>query len=181
MPKPGYKKRTVSEREKAILTAYVFDETIDFELAYKLAREGSYKELLSLDKRQLAQRWINQERIKKYIKQQKTKLDAILDEKAKKLLEDEEWRKNQIGQIDEETGYVDFTDRQTFINYLSHLANTTTDEVLRKDILKMISDNLQFKTNAFDKNEDDIQRFYTPLHCRECKLYQKQKNQEPKE
>ena len=83
--------------------------------------------------------------------------------------------------MNEKTGNLDFTDRNTFINFLSDQVNTLGDEdPLKKDYLKMISENLQFKTNAFDKAEDDIQRFYTPLHCRECKLYLIQQNKRPK-
>jgi len=176
------RKRDLTDREKVAIIAFVADSTITFEDAYKISRDTSYKEIKDKDKRAVANNWWRQQRIMNFVKNQRIKFDAIVEEKAKELLKNEKWRKSQIGEINEKTGNLDFTDRNTFINFLSDQVNSLDDEdPLKKDYLKMISDNLQFKTNAFDKNEDDIQRFYTPLHCRECKLYQKQKNQEPKE
>lgn len=176
------RKRDLTDREKVAIIAFVADSTITFEDAYKISRDTSYKELKDKDKRAVANNWWRQQRIMNFVKNQRIKFDAIVEEKAKELLKNEKWRKSQIGEINEKTGNLDFTDRNTFINFLSDQVNSLDDDdPLKKDYLKMISDNLQFKTNAFDKNEDDIQRFYTPLHCRECKLYQKQKNQEPKE
>lgn len=176
------RKRDLTDREKVAIIAFVADSTITFEDAYKISRDTSYKEIKDKDKRAVANNWWRQQRIMNFVKNQRIKFDAIVEEKAKELLKNEKWRKSQIGEINEKTGNLDFTDRNTFINFLSDQVNSLDDEdPLKKDYLKMISDNLQFKTNAFDKNEDNIQRFYTPLHCRECKLYQKQKNQEPKE
>lgn len=176
------RKRDLTDREKVAIIAFVADSTITFEDAYKISRDTSYKEIKDKDKRAVANNWWRQQRIMNFVKNQQIKFNAIIEEKAKELLKNEKWRKSQIGEINEKTGNLDFTDRNTFINFLSDQVNSLDDEdPLKKDYLKMISDNLQFKTNAFDKNEDDIQRFYTPLHCRECKLYQRQKNQEPKE
>jgi hypothetical protein len=176
------RKRDLTDREKVAIIAFVADSTITFEDAYKISRDTSYKEIKDKDKRAVANNWWRQQRIMNFVKNQQIKFNAIIEEKAKELLKNEKWRKSQIGEINEKTGNLDFTDRNTFINFLSDQVNSLDDEdPLKKDYLKMISDNLHFKTNAFDKNEDDIQRFYTPLHCRECKLYQKQKNQEPKE
>ena len=175
------RKRDLTDREKVAIIAFVVDSTITFEDAYKISRDSSYRELKDKDKRMVANNWWRQERIKNYVKNEQIRFNAIVEEKAKELLKNEKWRKKQIGEMNEKTGNLDFTDRNTFINFLSDQVNTLGDEdPLKKDYLKMISDNLQFKTNAFDKNEDDIQRFYTPLHCRECKLYLIQKNKEPK-
>ena len=175
------RKRDLTDREKVAIIAFVVDSTITFEDAYKISRDSSYKELKDQDKRMVANNWWRQERIKNFVKNQQIRFNAIVEEKAKELLKNEKWRKSQMGKMNENTGNLDFTDRNTFINFLSDQVNTLGDEdPLKKDYLKMISDNLQFKTNAFDKAEDDIQRFYTPLHCRECKLYRIQKDKEQK-
>lgn len=170
------RKRDLTEREKVAIIAFVADSTITFEEAYKISRDSSYKEIKDKDKRAVANNWWRQGRIKNFVKNQQIKFNAIVEEKAKELLNNENWRKSQIGKMNENTGNLDFTDRGTFINFLSDQVNALDNEdPLKKDYLKMISDNLQFKTNAFDRNDDDIQRFYTPLHCRECKLYRAQK------
>ena len=52
-------------------------------------------------------------------------------------------------------------------------ANEIKDDKLRNDILKMLSDNLRYKDGENDEN-NEIQRFYTPLLCKDCKLYQDQ-------
>lgn len=72
-------------------------------------------------------------------------------------------------------GNFDFTNRDEFLNYLNKAANNIKDERDKREYLKMISDNLRFKEP--DKHENtEIQRFYTPLQCKDCILYQRKKD-----
>lgn len=67
---------------------------------------------------------------------------------------------------------VDFTDKGQFIQYLNNAANRITDDKLKNDILKMLSDHLDFKDENKRDDSNQIQRFYLPLRCQDCKLYQ---------
>lgn len=67
---------------------------------------------------------------------------------------------------------IDFTNKAEFIKYLNETANRLTDDKLKNDILKMLSDHLDFKDENKRDENNQIQRFYLPLRCQDCKLYQ---------
>ncbi len=69
---------------------------------------------------------------------------------------------------------VDFRDREQFLNFLNAEANRIKDGKTRLDVLKMLSD-LQRMKEAENGKNGEIQRFYTPLQCRDCELYRKAK------
>lgn len=68
----------------------------------------------------------------------------------------------------------DFTERENLINALNELAINAKDSREKIDTLKIIADLQRFKDLA--KQEDnEIKRFYMPLRCSDCVLYQKAK------
>ena len=72
-------------------------------------------------------------------------------------------------------GLKDFTDIQAFLTYCNERANSATNERDRQQYLKFISDLLSFKNSGNDQ-KTDIQRFYSPLQCSVCPLYQEESN-----
>lgn len=68
----------------------------------------------------------------------------------------------------------DFTGRENLINALNELANNAKDSREKIDTLKIIADLQRFKDQAKQEN-NEIKRFYMPLKCSECVLYQKAK------
>lgn len=68
-------------------------------------------------------------------------------------------------------GTVDFTNLDEFFAYANKQANIIEDEKDRQFYLKTIADLMRFKEGSQDKNQD-VQRFYTPLLCRDCPLHQ---------
>jgi len=70
-------------------------------------------------------------------------------------------------------GLKDFTDITAFLEYCNERANSATNERDRQQYLKFISDLLSFKNSGNDQ-KTDIQRFYSPLQCSACPLYQKE-------
>lgn len=65
---------------------------------------------------------------------------------------------------------IDFTNLDEFLAEANRQANLLEDEKDKQFYLKTIADLMRFKEGAQDKNQD-IQRFYTPLLCRECPLH----------
>lgn len=82
------------------------------------------------------------------------------------------------GEINEKDTFtlknINFTNPEEFISYLNDQANNLPDERDRREYLKMLSDLLRFKEGS-KSNMDDIQRFYTPVNCQNCAIYQAQK------
>lgn len=74
-------------------------------------------------------------------------------------------------------GKRDFTNITDFLDYCNEQANHATDERDRQQYLKFIADLLSFK-NAGNDQKADIQRFYTPLQCAKCPLYQKEQGEQ---
>lgn len=70
---------------------------------------------------------------------------------------------------------IDFTDRNQFIKYLNQAVNGLQDDKQKTDYLKMLSDLLRFKESETGQ-ENEIQRFYTPLICQNCVLYKAAKD-----
>ena len=81
----------------------------------------------------------------------------------------------QPAQSAEQLQSIDFTNKAEFIKYLNQAANRITDDKLKNDILKMLSDHLDFKDETKRSEDNQVQRFYLPLRCQDCKLYQKRR------
>lgn len=70
---------------------------------------------------------------------------------------------------------VNFQDRAQYIDYLEQKIKTATDEKTRLDYIKLLSEAQQYKKIDPDSNNNEIQRFYTPVICSNCALYQAKK------
>ena len=73
------------------------------------------------------------------------------------------------GEIPFAPNWVNFQDLQEFLKYCENQANLLQDEREKQFYLKTISDLLRYKEN--DNATNDIQRFYTPIQCKDCILY----------
>lgn len=106
------------------------------------------------------------------------RIAAIFEEVRNELKGREEERKRgtKTGENGEVLPDIDFTDKGQFIQYLNNAANRITDDKLKNDILKMLSDHLDFKDESKRDESNQIQRFYLPLRCQDCKLYQEKAN-----
>ena len=100
---------------------------------------------------------------------------AAIFEEVQNEIRGREEERNKCTKTDENgksLQVVDFTDKGQFIQYLNQAANRITDDKLKNDILKMLSDHLDFKDESKRDESNQIQRFYLPLRCQDCKLYQ---------
>jgi hypothetical protein len=113
----------------------------------------------------LTAQWKRTKRVAEYF-------DAV---KAQKEKRDQDL--NELRRFRNESGTdapleTDFTDKAAFIDYLNRAANRITDDKLKNDYLKMLSDHLDFKDEQKRDDSSQVQRFYLPLRCQDCKLYQ---------
>ncbi len=161
----------LTELEKAAIYYYVRSGCKDRNLIYQLANNpDKFNKLTNNSKAVTVSRWFNrpdiQERIKLEIynqeKEKKEERDKIISSVA--VVEEPEGRQKASPEA------VNFLDRDEFLKFLNARANEIQDDKLRNDILKMLSDNLRYKDGENDEN-NEIQRFYTPLTCNNCPLY----------
>ena len=66
---------------------------------------------------------------------------------------------------------INFTNPTEFIQYLNDQANNIQDEKTKREYLKMLADLLQFRNGGNSGQDNEIQRFYTPVTCQNCLLY----------
>lgn len=170
----------ITTRERAALLLHVLESFNNQIEIYKIAEDPERLNRLkdSTIKKQ-SSIWFNTPRIQDAIrlirleqvrKEEKIKQDYINSlESCQDTEEAEKIKKIQ------DTEKTNFLDRDEFLSFLNKRANQITDDKLRNDILKMLSDNLRYKDTERDEN-NEIQRFYTPVVCSDCSIYNKCKN-----
>ena len=131
-----------------------------------------YNNLKDSAKGQTVSRWKNSDLIQQGIADLKYRLKIQEEEKERNLIERLKTEANQEGKPEDLNQKTNFLDRDEFLEFLNMRANEITDDKLRNDILKMLSDNLRYKDTERDEN-NEIQRFYTPVICESCPIYQK--------
>lgn len=166
--------RPLTRREEAALVWGFFNQTKSFEDMYRIAFGKDDDEKLN---RPNVSRWKHRPQVERYWNELQHLDDVRVGERVKielaKQLKERESAPDTaplIGQI----GGIDFTDVGQFISFLNSQANTITDEKDKREYLKMLADLLRFKEGSQDKG-NDVMRFYTPLKCRDCVLYNKEK------
>lgn len=179
-----YKRQDLTEREKAILIFGIVTDCHDWKKLYILSREQPLKTTSAGNIATAASRWKYQSKVKKFVEEQtalfKAKADAIRNE-ANAAGNDGGTDPDQETQTDGETKTkkakeekrlnIDFTNLDSQLKYLSDKADQViTDDRQRFEIIKLIAD-IQKRTATEDGPQTDIQRFYTPVACRDCVLY----------
>lgn len=195
------REREITEREKAIITAAIFngkDQTQeDWDKIFLLSRNGATKIQTKCRGSSQSVSWKSRSAVKKFHQIESERIDKIFRERENKAITDflKNKSKDEISDIwkrinskDTSNGdndndgnlqilpglEVDFRDREQFLNFLNAEANRIKDGKTRLDVLKMLSD-LQRMKEAENGKNGEIQRFYTPLQCRDCELYRKAK------
>lgn len=203
------REREITEREKAIITAAIFngkDKTQeDWDKIFLLSRNGATKIQMKSRGSSQSVSWKSRSAVKKFHQIESERIEKIFRERENKAITEffrykskeeisELWEKinneTTIGNGLEPSGAsdndndgnlqilprleVDFRDREQFLNFLNAEANRIKDGKTRLDVLKMLSD-LQRMKEAENGKNGEIQRFYTPLQCRDCELYRKAK------
>lgn len=167
--------KELTHAEKAAIYYHLSGKCTDWAQLYRIAKGDDALDRLSNDESRAAtvSRWKKSESIQNAIKETSYLLQREREEADKRAVE--AYRENQENpEGDKILSEVNFLDRDEFLSYLNKQANRIQDEKTRNETLKMISDNLRFKDMEKENaSGEDIQRFYVPMTCQECAIYQK--------
>lgn len=166
----------LTELEKASICFHVFGGCKDRKILFTIAEgEKRVNKLKENSLKVTINNWYNSHKIQEGIKFYRTVQDHNKQEIIRKYLNSLETEPRKIEPQPAEIGKTNFLDRDEFLQFLNDRANEIKDDKLRNDILKMLSDNLRYKDTERDEN-NEIQRFYTPVTCENCPIYNKCKD-----
>lgn len=166
----------LNEQEQAAICFHVLGGCNDKAMLFRIACGADrYNKLKDKSKGVTVSKWYNLPKIQDGIK-----IYRSIQERKKIELENEIIAGLEIETTKgtEDSDYIEktnFLDRDEFLQFLNHRANQIQDDKTRNDILKMLSDNLRYKDTERDEN-NEIQRFYTPITCENCPIYNKCKD-----
>ncbi len=157
----------LTDTEKAAIYYYVATNCDDRSLIYKLAKGADkFNKLKDSSKRQSISKWFNLPEVVERIKFETYSQEKTKREEAEKYIKVGETETTQAQSLEA----VNFLNRDEFLKFLNERANQITDDKQRNDILKMLSDNMRYK-EAENQEQTEIQRFYTPIDCTKCEIY----------
>lgn len=160
--------------EKLVIHYHVLSGCDDWTLLYKTAYGvDKFNNLTDKTKQVNVSKWKRSDLVQNEVKraqyEQQRRQEEERNEIIKKALETES-PNNEAKRLNSEQ--VNFLDRDEFLKFLNERANEIKDDKLRNDYLKMLSDNMRYKDAERDETEE-IQRFYTPITCKDCPIYKR--------
>lgn len=159
------------EIEKAVIF-YGLANNISAPDIYKMLHPGAKEE----SAKTLGYNWLRTAKRSAYVETVKTRLAQFV--KFEKRVRENNGLKLNPDESEEYERKIDYTNKAEFIQYLNDAANRITDDKLKNDILKMLSDHLDFKDENKRDEASKVQRFYMPLRCQDCVLYQQSASSE---
>lgn len=181
----------------------VTEKKINWAQIYAQSRNKQFDELAKNPNAAAVSVWKNSADVKNFFSDSveaiKNFINREIEKEKNKLLDEIEQQANTTGEDGETSGDFlgnspgnrlnetlskirrknsgiaeDFTERENLITALNDLANCAKDSREKIDTLKIIADLQRFKDQA-KQDDNEIKRFYMPLKCSECVLYQKAK------
>lgn len=166
----------LTEFERAAIIFHVFGGCKDRRTLFQIAEgENRVKRLNESSLKTTATNWYKSHKIQSGIKYFQALKQDQENEIIQTYIASGETEPTKPAKEPQQDGAVNFLDRDEFLQFLNDRANEITDDKLRNDILKMLSDNLRYKDTERDEN-NEIQRFYTPITCENCPIYIKCKD-----
>lgn len=160
----------ITDREKAAITALKLGLLPDSRSAYIAAEDKPAKDVNPVGIKTLVSRWINSDKVKQY------------GDYIERLLADREADARERGRREAETGrraegserteskpgravdYYDPANQRKQINRI--IAESSDDPKTQLDAIKAIQQTQRDDRQA--AKDSQIQRFYTPIQCRDC-------------
>ena len=165
----------LTRAEKAALYFHILERCDDWRIIYQIAiGENKYNALTDGTKKTNTSRWKSSHRIQKAKEELERNLkarDEDLINKAIRDLQSGEAEPIERKKTKTDENAVNFLNPDEFLNFANEQANQITDEKERREYLKIIANLMNYKDS--DREETEIQRFYTPVTCQECAIYRK--------
>ncbi len=179
----------LTDRQKAVLTWAAAEKIENWQTIYILASDKSVKNFEGRYLVSQVSNWKRQDKVQIFYRtqlerfrklqagklsgpveasQNKGDFSGVKDESEESIGEGSESPKNGLKTA--KNGKIDYLDRRQLLSELNRLANNLTDIKQRTDIIKIIADLAKMKES--DAKSADIRRFYLPLSCASCELYQ---------
>lgn len=166
----------INELEQAAICFHVLGGCNDKTKLFRIACGADrYNKLTDKSKGVTVSKWYNSKKIQEGIKIYRSIQERKSNDLKNEIIAGLETETTNATKENEYTEKTNFLDRDEFLQFLNDRANQITDDKLRNDILKMLSDNLRYKDTERDEN-NEIQRFYTPITCENCAIYKKCKS-----
>lgn len=166
----------ITKSEKAALYYHIIERCNDWRILYAIAiGEDRYNALTDKTKQSNSSKWKTSHRIQKAKEELQRYFESekrATEEKIKNQILNGETETSKQIKTNANANETDFLNRDEFLKFLNTRANEITDDKLRNDILKMLSDNMRYKESEKDDNTE-IQRFYTPITCTDCEIYKR--------
>ena len=179
--KNAYKIRELTKREKAAIIYGIVTGCQDWNEIYLLAKspDPDHDETNKKTLREYASKWKHTAAVVQFYNEQNDiftlKYDAARAAAANAGNSEEETEEgNETGKQENKkrkTAEIDFTTTDNALKELNRLANEIQDPKARADAIQAIQ-KLITATRQEAENGPDIQRFYIPVACRSCKLYE---------
>ena len=163
----------ITPAQQAAIYLYIFGGCKDRKILFEIAEGKERVNAMNPNSlKTTVNNWFNSHKIQEGMKAIKADHERILKEYADSKIKELE-TEGTTGSRKNKNQDTDFLDRDEFLKFLNDRANDRQlDDKTRNDILKMLSDNLRYKDA--DKNEiEEIQRFYTPVNCKDCEIYRR--------
>ena len=163
----------LNEQEQAAICFHVLGGCNDKPTLFRIACGAErYNKLTDKSKGVTVSKWYNSQKIQEGIKIYRSIQERKTYDLKNEIIAGLETETINGAKENDNIEKTNFLDRDEFLQFLNSRANAITDDKLRNDILKMLSDNLRYKDTERDEN-NEIQRFYTPITCENCSIYQK--------
>ena len=166
----------LNERERAAILLYIIDGVTDRPELFRIAEgEGRFNKLKDNRNslKSTACKWFNSHKIQTGIEYYNT----ILTNRKNKIIQEYEDKRaaetegTKQDKTNQDANGVNFLNPDEFLKFANQQANEIKDEKERREYLKMIANLMNYKEG--DQEQTDIQRFYTPVLCENCAIYNK--------
>lgn len=181
--------RQLTEAEKASLIYRYFYKIRSYEIPFSIAFPEKYAKYSAQTLKASVSHWKNSPEVKEFettlIETDKARLKKQIGELYNKEAKQagnrpETGEESQTGTAEDNeketllNNWVNFQDITQFLKFCEIQANSLTEEKERQFYLKTISDLLRYKET--ETGTEEVQRFYTPIQCGKCPLYNQGKS-----
>lgn len=165
--------RSLTPAEKAALYYQVLENVQDWKIIYRIAIGEKHANTLKQSTIQAnTSKWKESDRIRDAVDEIKRYFYFKRQELEKEIIDNISSGETEATKEGRKNDFVNLLDRDTFLEEINKGANSAKDEKDKREYLKMISDNLRYKDTERDEN-NEIQRFYTPITCENCEIYKR--------